>query len=330
MSRVRSFLKTPRGLWISAIVLAVAAVLFVVGSSSPKFCGACHAMRPYVESHANSTHTGASCYDCHLAEGNWSLVEHKAAEFFRMYPTALLGRARDGLPGPASEVARARCLECHGEGQDVAALVGGLRILHSTCSPSPASCDECHSAVPHGAEVRWIREPVMEDCVGCHAELGAPLDCDTCHAAKIETERLATGPWSVTHGPQWRTTHGLGDVRTCVACHTPSKCAGCHGVELPHPRDFPNEHGTLAISGLQDCLVCHDKPSFCDDCHGIEMPHPKTFRPEHSSITTDTSDPSCLGCHRESDCGECHIRHTHPGRTDGTLGAGLPTAGGQR
>jgi hypothetical protein len=220
-------------------------------------------------------------------------------------------------------------LVCH-EDEIVAILeIGGLRILHAACAPSPTSCGTCHNVVPHGPAVRWIREPVMDDCVGCHNEAGVTTECDICHEGRLTTERLSTGPWAVTHGPAWRSMHGLGDLRTCVTCHDEEKCRGCHEIELPHPRGFPLTHGADAIAHEDACLTCHDIASLCDPCHGLQMPHPDSFLPEHSGIASGLDDPVCATCHIREDCTDCHVAHTHPGRTDGSLHeSALPAPGG--
>jgi hypothetical protein len=49
------------------------------------------------------------------------------------------------------------------------------------------------------------------------------------------------------------------------------------------------------------------------------MPHPDGFLPDHSSVAAGYFDEACLSCHDINDCMDCHVRHTHPGTTEGTL-----------
>lgn len=168
---------------------------------------------------------------------------------------------------------------------------------------------------------RWVREPVMEECVRCHRAQKAPVSCDSCHAGRGQKERLSVGPWQVTHGKEWRSAHGMGDIRYCRTCHPVNYCVRCHNTVLPHPTDFGRTHGSQAKRDIKSCLACHDRAG-CDSCHGLTIPHPAGFLKRHSSQARSYEDPTCAKCHRETDCQRCHVLHIHPGRTDGTLGSG--------
>lgn len=219
------------------------------------------------------------------------------------------------------------CVRCHESVLMGTVSSGGLRINHGVCASS-GSCDDCHSTVAHGTAVRWAREPVMEDCTTCHAEEGASRTCDLCHEGQIESDRLAAGPWQITHGPEWKTTHGMGNLASCSTCHPGDYCVRCHEIPLPHPVDFPARHGADAKAAPESCTSCHDREALCDPCHGMEMPHPEGFLPDHSSIATSYTDESCLGCHYQTDCDACHVTHVHPGASDGSINSPLPRIGG--
>lgn len=280
-------------------------------------------MRPYAKALSQSSHAGSNCYACHAGASTGGWVGMKVREFTRMYPAALAGAT---VGGPSSTVERSRCLRCHADDMDLVTDVG-VRIRHSTCAPT-GSCDTCHSAVAHGAVTRWISEPSMEDCIACHRQSDAPTECDSCHADRAKKDRLASSPWAVTHGPDWQSTHGMGDLRSCDVCHKPSKCASCHKIGLPHPPDFAGTHPQSAIAYRAACLQCHDVKRFCDQCHGVPMPHPSAFLKEHPKVVAGVDDLRCAKCHRVEDCVTCHVAHTHPGTTDGTLKGSL--GGGDR
>jgi len=305
---------------LAAIGAAVLFVLAAAAGSLPGACGSCHAMKPYAAELAKSKHGDVSCLACHLDAGAVSWPGFAVREVFGMYPAAALGRE---VSGPGARVARERCVACHAKIMSGVIEAKGTRIRHEACAKDEA-CDTCHGTVAHGKATRWVRQPVMDDCVRCHLKERAGIDCDSCHAGKSTAARLASGPWQVTHGANWRATHGMGDITVCSVCHPQSKCVGCHGTPLPHGEDFGRTHGASATSPDQKCDGCHDRTAFCTGCHGIEMPHPATFLPGHSKIAKTRQDSSCLKCHYQDDCDACHTKHTHPGTTKGTLKGKLP------
>jgi hypothetical protein len=309
---------------VIVISIAAAALLLVLVSvlgSSPAACGSCH--KPYAQALAETAHMGVACYDCHLDAGLASWTSFKTSELVVMYPAALIGR---GVEGPGARVARDRCANCHAKVLTGILQAKGTRIRHDTCAKDQP-CDQCHGVVAHGKATRFVRQPVMDDCVRCHLEQKATINCDACHIEKSSRERLAAGPWQVTHGKNWRKTHGMGDITVCNVCHPQSKCVSCHGTPIPHAEDFGRTHGASAMSPEQKCDGCHDRTAFCKGCHGIDMPHAAgTFLKEHGKIAKSRTDKACLKCHYQDDCDACHAKHTHPGNTKGTLKGKLPKA----
>jgi hypothetical protein len=115
------------------------------------------------------------------------------------------------------------------------------------------------------------------------------------------------------HGPDWRQTHGLGNLKTCKACHEPDKCVGCHGMPIPHDPAFPGLHGQYVIErGTQECFVCHRQEA-CRGCHGIEMPHREDYLKTHTADVEKLGEKLCARCHDKSTCDDCHTQHAHPG-----------------
>jgi hypothetical protein len=283
-------------------------------TSAAAVCSACHGQHADVV--AEGAHADVGCYGCHLDAGAWSWPGAKTREWLGMYPAALGGTTPRG---PGIETAAAACISCHAETYERASEARGLRVVHESCAQGVTTCDECHGAVAHGEAIRWIRQVDMERCVSCHEERGADRECDTCHEGKRTAERLSAGPWQVTHGPQWRTTHGMGSLKHCDTCHPDDHCVKCHGVSLPHGAAFGRTHGAEALGAAEQCRSCHEDPALCDDCHGMVMPHPAGFLQAHGESTEELDDPRCAVCHR-GDCLPCHERHVHPARTDGTLG----------
>lgn len=315
-------------------LLALAAVavllLLVVGlgaGTSQAACVSCH--RPAARSLANDPHSSVRCVGCHLQAGGWSYPALVTDQVTRMYPSALAGK---GLSGPATPTSAAACRSCHEEimRSKVPVESKGVRILHRSCAADSATCDTCHAGEGHGAAIRNPRGPVMEDCISCHDRERATKRCLDCHPDKVDLDEDAPGPFAITHGPNWRKTHGLGRLSTCRTCHRKDSCVTCHGVSLPHPADFGRTHGTFAKGPGAKCAVCHKQSTFCSSCHSIEMPHPDDFLKRHSSLVTDVADKRCARCHEKTSCQSCHERHIHPGGARGIpVPPRIPGGGGR-
>ena len=291
-----------------AVVLLALTIGMTTATATSLGCGWCHR----AQSGSASAHHGAQCQDCHLERGAWDLPGATVREFFVMVPAKVMGKSVNGPSVPSS----VRCASCHTEiASGNITESNGLRIKHVTCAAPPATCSDCHSSVPHGSNVRWQRPYSMQTCMACHKERGASTACNACHVGTTTASRPTTGVWQVTHGPQWKQLHGLGDLSSCSSCHSPDYCAQCHGVQLPHPDDFGTTHGQTAKTvGVVRCETCHSLQSFCNPCHqGIPMPHPTGFLKVHSSVAQGVNDPRCQRCHVVSDCETCHTRHVHPG-----------------
>lgn len=306
-----------------ALIVAVFAATVVVSGSRPSHCGSCHVMAAAVGGAGAKAHAHIACYSCH-APSLLDQVTAKVDELVRMYPAML---SREPTLGASVRVPSAACRSCHMQVGEAIIENDGLRIDHSACATG-SDCGDCHLRQVHGDRVRWMRGPSMQECTACHVSEAASLECDTCHQGRRPDERLATGPWQVTHGTNWEQTHGMGDLRSCATCHHQDYCVRCHGIELPHPADFAGGHGRVAEgAGIGSCYSCHDAGEFCFDCHGIEMPHPKRFVPGHAILVETEGDGSCLACHERAACETCHDQHVHPGNASGLAREAQEAAG---
>jgi len=294
---------------VSAALLLTAFVTVVAAAGPSSLCGSCHAMRPYAGTLAESEHGSTGCVTCH-APTSADRMGMAGRVITRMLPAAFMGAAQ--VTGPAQGVADEGCVSCHRADIEGMADRDGIRVLHPACA-SGSPCIDCHGEVAHADTARVRRTYTMESCTACHQSEKATLECDACHSAHTQHERLERGPWQVTHGSQWSQTHGLGSLRSCGVCHPSDYCVRCHGTVLPHPAGFGQSHGDEAAEDLSVCVACHDADALCTPCHGIEMPHPDGFLPEHSSITDGVEDPACVRCHDPEECVACHVRHVHPG-----------------
>lgn len=303
-----------RSRWHAGYVISVAVTLLLAliawtgsGTLYNTTCSWCHSLT--FEGEIPVAHDGLACYSCHRAATLDGFIAAKAAE------VQMVGRKVLGATGlkTATVPPRSACLDCHEDVLMRTVERGGLMIDHGTCAGPGVACTDCHWGVGHGSPARPARGIAMDRCMECHDDIEASWDCDTCHVGSGHASRPSVGSWAVTHGPEWRRTHGMGEVSTCGACHSPDLCADCHEVSLPHPGGYVNgKHGEEAKPDTSRCVACHQQ-SFCDDCHSVEMPHPADFLPTHSSVVEAQGEDSCAWCHVLDDCDLCHVGHVHPG-----------------
>ena len=291
-----------------ALVLALGATAYTAAVLPG--CESCHDDSEFVAATAAAPHAEIDCASCHVGTAAADRVSFGARQVFHMQLRVVSGEGRDWEVVPDT-----RCRSCHEDIDQAVASSGGLKIAHVTCAVG-SECTDCHSATGHGTATAWVRVYDMETCLECHVSQ-ANSDCDLCHAGQLASDRIASGTFAITHGPEWEKTHGMGDGATCAACHTAASCEKCHGVGLPHASGFVDDHAEFAVSEQAQCNGCHE-PAFCSNCHGLEMPHPTTFIRGHSDAA-EANEALCQRCHAGPDCTQCHETHVHPG---GAIGSG--------
>lgn len=312
----RSMMMRRLAVWLVAVVPVV--VLLGGGmyyGVQLQDCSSCHTEHEFTSATMASSHASVECGSCHGANGPVGRLNFAISHLGQMV-TGSAETKRD-----VASVSNANCLSCHDQVIAQPVTASGINIDHALCAENTA-CTDCHSAVAHGEQTSWLRVYDMETCLSCHAKQAA-TNCDLCHAGRRPANRIASGVFAVTHGPQWEKTHGMGDSATCSVCHTAATCESCHGVGLPHDANFMKEHSTFATDDKAKCSSCHTE-RFCSDCHGLAMPHPNKFVREHAQEARDDRE-LCNRCHVSSDCMTCHEKHVHPG---GAIGALTGTSGG--
>lgn len=292
---------------VAIVALAIAAAGSVtVSAVTLPGCEACHLTGVFGADTAASPHGSVACVDCHVDKRAAGRIGFATRQVFQM----VIPLIRDTDRGFA-DVSRERCLGCHDHVQaGTVSESNGLRIIHAKCAPG-TSCTTCHSVTAHGASTRWPRTSTMESCYECHKDSRNVASCDSCHADRESRERISSGSFRVTHGPEWETTHGMGDTATCSACHDDTKCGSCHGVGVPHEGDFLEAHSKFSLDKGAKCTSCHTK-RFCSDCHGYPMPHTVKFTLDHAKTVEKDGEKKCLRCHDKADCTTCHVDHVHP------------------
>lgn len=270
-------------------------------------CTSCHAMKPYAQAQADGRHPTLLCATCHRTGGRLGWLQDGLG-LQRMTLSQLIGRAPEG-----SSVADTACRSCHRVTLGATVTANAMRISHKELLGQ--KCVECHGATAHRLDKRLYGVPEMEACTECHpASARDSATCDFCHVPDSKRASNADKTqWRATHGPNWQTTHGAGDLSTCIHCHEQAKCASCHGVPVPHAPTWLKEHGSELTDSLRtQCLECHEG-SWCSTCHGgVEMPHAAAFIKTHGPSAKDAGERRCLKCHTESGCNECHDRADHP------------------
>lgn len=299
--------------WAVGLLVVGAVVILAAGPLTlafPQACNPCHAKTGEYAQWAESPHATVSCASCHTDRGLLFGLGNSLKLVGEVSAIVRGERVRN-----VAWISDDGCLLCHKDYETLITMSGGLRMSHVGLAEAGFRCAECHAEVAHRSPDAKMAGYKMSTCATCHNNVNVSGQCDTCHTGKTDSSEARTldPEWAATHGPNWQQMHGMGDLSTCVLCHDPRKCEGCHGVGLPHNQAFAAEHGAQAIADRTACGPCHTT-SYCESCHGIDMPHPDGFLPEHSSIAVGFEDPACARCHTTTNCNECHERHAHPGK----------------
>ena len=108
----------------------------------------------------------------------------------------------------------------------------------------------------------------------------------------------------------------------CSSCHSKSFCTDCHGVPMPHPKDFQKTHGTFGKANPDVCSKCHGQGvDFCNACHhGTSLDYkydPKVpWKQQHPLAVAKTGSATCLKCHNPTYCAVCHVTGKPPANTN--------------
>ncbi len=126
-----------------------------------------------------------------------TLVTRAALPFFAAIALAVLAWATTPSPSPIPEEIEIAGLSdwfgpvvlphaAHAE------ILGDCVSCHHHSDGEPTPCATCHESTPVTAEdgPPTLRVAYHRQCVGCHAEAGAPTTCEGCHPRK----RLPRGP----------------------------------------------------------------------------------------------------------------------------------------
>jgi hypothetical protein len=188
-------------------------------------------------------------------------------------------------------------------------------------------CNSCHRDVKNKVAIESYLLPNMAECMSCHTQKNASIECVTCHKP---SERLKP----LTHGSNFLHQHGdlartaqpvIPGAKTCNLCHSINYCQECHEGDnldrLSHPLNYAFTHSLDARGKEKDCSVCHTERSFCSECHreNLIMPHNHTAGWTNRipgdggrhRLEAETDLENCMSCHEadaEHICLTCHSK----------------------
>jgi len=248
-----------RVLGVALMVLLVAAMTYGWGySASDRMCARCHFTEDAVKSHADGTHSGVSCRDCHIGPS----VD--AAAFARARGLQNVATQLMGAPeGPVrASVPNGACLACHQDILKGVTTARSIRIRHADVLELDQACIDCHNTEGHGKEVAKEQYPRMSQCIVCHDGERESAECGTCHSEDVGVAvRRPERPYAQTHTER----------RDCRGCHSMDGCIECHGLELPHSQEFIDGfHARPALLELDMCMECHSV-NWCNQCHQFDV-----------------------------------------------------------
>ena len=198
---------------------------------------------------------------------------------------------------------------------------------HETDAIAPGACEACH---PSGFELKPANhfEPGFYEKggeSGGHAELGLEASAETSAAqthAEEETAVEAASHESAEEGHEGVDLHALpmpNEINYCETCHARQFCTDCHGLPMPHPAGFQENHGDAGRETPEVCANCHAKggasmsgTEFCNSCHHPEGDPTKPWISQHFLIVADTGANACFDCHNPTYCAECHVKGIRP------------------
>lgn len=192
------------------------------------------------------------------------------------------------------------CETCHPDYEQMPPETGDLIFSHPTHTGADVGCATCHaSPLGHFGQPA----PMMMTCLSCHEGETAPNDCKNCHR---KLEEIAPG----LDEPVVHLDPSAEERQTCDKCHdVDTWCEQCHGLIMPHPADWTENHGQVGLDDSALCEKCHQSkdPTFCVDCHQVQMPHPPFWYSGHGDIASTNPD-ACNLCHPGAPqyCNSCH------------------------
>lgn len=301
---------SPRQLLVRRIVVgAVALACFSAVSYYtffPRSCSSCHEVKKQYESWRTSTHARINCVYCHSKPGVLGFLATGVRALTHVGVHYGLVAAQGTVYYEPSS-----CFTCHRYIVENVAE-GTVRTRHKDFIESDWSCSRCHKGIGHKEQ----RVFSMRYCLECHDGARATARCEDCHIKDIYLARLKK------EVPEESPRVSAGPIQCYNVCHpkeVDAICTPCHGVEMPHPREFIARHATYSYENRALCVRCHEergattaRPCGChppeDTMHGS---YESWFIQHRSVARAGSTSTNCL-CHysafSSSDiCDVCHL-----------------------
>lgn len=288
----------------------------------------------------DAAHMGSKqCTQCHsenriITASTGILIDHAAHEEKDVHCTACHNR----VAHPESDIQRTMVDPATGEPAalhaDFMSMTACFRCHTLTEeSPSgaefkaPGTCSVCH---PASFDLKPANHKEEGFYPKGHAKL-ATMEVD--HATGRPAENVRK---PVIHGESAETTAEVGGtyvpssddhvlhladvsaVDYCGTCHIVATfCVDCHGVEMPHPAGFAENHGEAGTQSPDSCALCHlgeGRPvesagtEFCNACHHKAGDPTKPWIPQHVDAVRESGAQACFECHNPTYCANCHVR----------------------
>ncbi|HEX7077528.1 MAG TPA: cytochrome c3 family protein [Candidatus Eisenbacteria bacterium] len=261
-------------------------------TSTPRFCGSCHIMKPYYESWRHSKHKNIACVDCHIPPGVTAEIRKKyeALSMVARYFTGTYGT------NPWTEIDDAACLRCHERrllmGKE---RIGDIQFDHSSHLSEmrrgkTLRCTSCHSQIVQGSHMAVT----TSTCILCHFKGRTPgvgtARCTLCH--QVPTKTVKVGDVSFNHSDVVR--FGM----NCQSCHgmpagsdgrvPKERCITCHNqtARLEKYSDTDLLHRKHVTEHKVDCMYCH-----------LEIQHVEPVKAEAAVARIQTAATQCQSCH---------------------------------
>lgn len=191
------------------------------------------------------------------------------------------------------------CFRCHSQ---------------ETGAEAPGRCDACHTE-EFELEPETHAQPAFYKPFGDssgHAELAKQ---DQERLAEVASEKGDEAEKAESaHGEEseHKDIPGMQEVSYCGQCHTRTFCDDCHGMEIPHPESFKEDHSASGKNPAA-CGKCHAgskkeaaSTDFCSDCHHKDGNTKKPWFPQHPAQAKKSTD-GCFECHTSMYCETCHV-----------------------
>jgi nitrate/TMAO reductase-like tetraheme cytochrome c subunit len=279
---------------ILIVLMFVSLPCALIYTSQPKFCLGCHENSKEHQQLDASVHKEVHCLACHQEPGILGFITEKISrpnDSISFIEKSVTKRPRSPV---RANVTNSSCNKCHTV--DKRSLISHtIRVSHREILEAGYKCTDCHNTVAHNKAVPQPQYPTMEKCILCHDNKTASARCRLCHVPDVGKKPRQVMDYPKIH---------LEPPYDCRGCHDIVKCNACHGLEMPHPRDWNKKHPREGFANKQACWKCHDM-KFCQECHSpMPWPHPDDFPSTHGKAAEQ---PGSCGCHkRRVFCALCH------------------------